>query len=228
MDVAPDVVSSSCQSGDVLGHVLQGVRWVVFDVGETLVDESRLWEAIAEQCGVSVATVCGVLGGLVERGEDYDRLWDVLGVERVDPGFRIEPRDLYPDALDCIAITRSLDISVGIAGNQPAGLHDSLLKAGVSADFVGSSSAWGVRKPDPEFFIRIIDAAHVPAHTILYVGDRLDNDVLPARRAGMKTVHIRRGPWGFLHAQHPEAALADVQIHSLHELAAHLNGSRGG
>lgn len=228
MDVAPDVVSSSCQSGDVLGHVLQGVRWVVFDVGETLVDESRLWEAIAEQCGVSVATVCGVLGGLVERGEDYDRLWDVLGVERVDPGLRIEPRDLYPDALDCIAITRSLDISVGIAGNQPAGLHDSLLKAGVSADFVGSSSAWGVRKPDPEFFIRIIDAAHVPAHTILYVGDRLDNDVLPAQRAGMKTVHIRRGPWGFLHAQHPEAALADVQIHSLHELAAHLNGSRGG
>jgi hypothetical protein len=66
--------------------VLRGIRWVVFDVGETLVDESRLWEAIAEQCGVSVATVCGVLGGLIERGEDYDRLWDVLGVDRVDPG----------------------------------------------------------------------------------------------------------------------------------------------
>jgi FMN phosphatase YigB (HAD superfamily) len=85
-----------------------------------------------------------------------------------------------------------------------------------------------VRKPDPRFFTRIIDAAHVPAPMILYVGDRLDNDVLPAHRAGRKTAHISRGPWGILHAQHPEAALADVQIHSLHELAADLSGSRSG
>lgn len=109
--------SRSCHSGDVAGHVLRGVRWVVFDVGETLVDESRLWEAIAEQCGVSVATVCGVLGGLIERGESHHRLWDVLGVERVDPRFRIEHRDLYPDALVCIEVVRSLGIAVGIAKN---------------------------------------------------------------------------------------------------------------
>ena len=197
-------------------------------MGETLVDESRLWELIAELCGVSVATVCGVLGGLIERGESHHRLWDVLGVERVDPGFCIEPRDLYPDAVACIAVARRLDIAVGIAGNQPAGLQDSLLAAGVSAEFIGSSAEWAVRKPDPEFFTNIIDAAHVPAHTILYVGDRLDNDVMPAHRAGMKTAHIRRGPWGFLHAQHSEVASADVQIHSLHELAANLNDSRAG
>ncbi|ORV12570.1 haloacid dehalogenase [Mycolicibacterium canariasense] len=209
----------------MVGHVLRGVRWVVFDVGETLIDESRLWEAIAEQCGVSVATVCGVLGALIERGESHHRLWDVLGVERADPRFRIEHRDLYPDALACIGVARRLGIAVGIAGNQPAGLDDSLVAAGVSADFIGSSAGWGVRKPDPEFFTKIIDAAHAPAHTILYVGDRLDNDVLPAHRAGMKTAHIRRGPWGFLHAQDPEADSADVQIQSLHELAAILNDS---
>jgi FMN phosphatase YigB (HAD superfamily) len=198
------------------------------DVGETLVDESRLWEAIAAQCGVSVATVCGVLGGFIERGESRHRLWDVLEVERVDPRFRIEPRDLYPDAVVCIEVARRLGIAVGIAGNQPAGLEESLLAAGVRADFIGSSATWGVRKPDPEFFTRIIDAAHVPAPMILYVGDRLDNDVLPAHRAGLKTAHIRRGPWGFLHARHPEAAVTDVQVHSLHEFAADLSGSRSG
>lgn len=208
--------------------MLRGVRWVVFDVGETLVDENRLWEAIAEQCGVSVATVCGVLGGLIERGESHHRLWDVLGVERVHPRFRIEHRDLYPDALTCIEVARRLGIAVGVAGNQPVGLQDSLSTAGVSADFIGSSAAWGVCKPDPEFFAKIVGAAHVPAHKILYVGDRLDNDVLPAHRAGMKTAHIRRGPWGFLHAQRPEVASADVQIHSLHALAAELNVSRSG
>jgi hypothetical protein len=31
VDVAPDVVSNSWQSGDVVGHVLRGVRWVVFE-----------------------------------------------------------------------------------------------------------------------------------------------------------------------------------------------------
>ncbi len=32
---------------------------------------------------------------------------------------------------------------------------------------------------------------------VLYVGDRLDNDVLPAKSAGMQAVLIRRGPWGY-------------------------------
>lgn len=222
-DVAPNVVSRSCQSGDVVGHKLRGVRWVVFDVGETLVNENRLWATIADQCGVPVATVCGVLGGLIERGEGHHRLWDVLGVARIEPRFRIERRDLYPDALDCIEVARRLGLGVGIAGNQPAELEDSMPAAGVRAEFIGTSAAWRVHKPDPEFFARIIDAAHVPAHTILYVGDRLDNDVLPANRAGMRTAHIRRGPWGFLHARHPEIAVADLQIDSLHDLAVSLS-----
>jgi FMN phosphatase YigB (HAD superfamily) len=200
---------------------------VVFDVGETLVDESRLWASIAEQCGVPMATLCGVLGALIERGEQHGRLWDVLGVERVEPRFIIERRDLYPDALDCIDAARRHRLRVGIAGNQPAGLEDSLMAAGVTADFVGSSAAWGVRKPDPEFFVRIIDYAQVPAHAILYVGDRLDRDVVPAHRAGMRTAHVRRGPWGYLHAGRPESAVADVQVDSLRELVAVLTESRG-
>jgi FMN phosphatase YigB (HAD superfamily) len=53
---------------------------------------------------------------------------------------------------------------------------------------------------------------------IAYVGDRLDNDVLPARAAGMVAVHVRRGPWGYLHARRPEAAQAHLRIDSLDEL----------
>ncbi len=45
-------------------HVLRDVGYVVFDVGETLVDESRLWMSVADKCGVPLATVCGVLSGL--------------------------------------------------------------------------------------------------------------------------------------------------------------------
>jgi FMN phosphatase YigB (HAD superfamily) len=78
-----------------------------------------------------------------------------------------------------------------------------------------------VRKPDPEFFARVADAAGVPAAAILYVGDRLDNDVLPAHRAGMRTAHLRRGTWGYLHARHPERAVADIRVDSLTELTTY-------
>lgn len=80
-------------------------------------------------------------------------------------------------------------------------------------------------KPDPAFFTRLISQANVPAESILYVGDRLDNDVLPARTAGMRTVFVRRGPWGYLHALKDEAALADLRVDSLQELTTLLTAA---
>src|SRR5438046_2419194 len=57
------------------------------------------------------------------------------------------------------------------------------------------------------------------ASVIAYVGDRLDNDVLPAVEAGMFGVFIRRGPWGVLHSLRPEVERASARIESLDELA---------
>jgi FMN phosphatase YigB (HAD superfamily) len=93
-------------------------------------------------------------------------------------------------------------------------------------DFVASSSGWGVAKPDPRFFERIAETCGFPAREIAYVGDRLDNDVLPARAAGMIGVFLRRGPWGVLHAQRPEAAQADIRVGTLSELLPALDRHR--
>jgi FMN phosphatase YigB (HAD superfamily) len=82
-------------------------------------------------------------------------------------------------------------------------------------DFVASSERMGLRKPEPGFFERIAGELGRTPGEIAYVGDRVDNDVLPAKRAGMLAVHIRRGPWGYLH----DASEADAQIDSLDELA---------
>jgi hypothetical protein len=122
------------QCDGVVNHVLQGVRCVVFDVVETLVNESRIWASIANECIVPVATVCGVLGGLIERGEHHGRRWDVLGVDRGVPHFVVERRDLYPNALDCIDSARRQDLTVGVAGNQPVGFEDAWSLAGVRPD----------------------------------------------------------------------------------------------
>ena len=77
-----------------------------------------------------------------------------------------------------------------------------------------------MEKPDARFFAEMCRAAGKDAERIAYVGDRLDNDVLPARRAGKFAVFLRRGPWAHIHANRPEVARADARVESLLEIPA--------
>jgi HAD superfamily hydrolase (TIGR01509 family) len=185
------------------------VEVVVFDVGETLVDETGMWERAAEVAGVTPFTLMGVVGGLAARGEHHDRVWEILAVER--PAATWEPSDFYPDALNCLARLHDAGLRVGAIGNTPAETED-LLRPHV--EFVGSSGRWGIAKPAAAFFARVVQEAGVSPERIAYVGDRVDNDVGPALEAGMVAVHIRRGPWGHLH----EPPAGAIRIRSLDEL----------
>ena len=185
------------------------LRAVVFDVGETLFDETGIWERAADRAGVPPFTLMGVLGGLAARGEHHDRVWEVLGVERASSMFRSD--EFYPDALPCLAELRSRGLVVGAAGNTPE-VVEEMLRGHV--DVVGSGVRWGVEKPAPEFFERVVEEAGFEAEEIAYVGDRVDNDVNPALAAGMVAVHVRRGPWGHLQDPPPEA----IRVRSLAEL----------
>jgi FMN phosphatase YigB (HAD superfamily) len=189
------------------------VRAVVFDVGETLVDETGLWERAADAAGVPRFTLMGVLGGLAARGEHHARAWDLLGVER--PASDWSAADFYDDALPCLDGLRRRGLLVGAVGNTRPEAEDLLRE---HVDLVGSSARWAVEKPSAGFFARIVDEAGVDADEIAYVGDRVDNDVEPALAAGMTAVHIRRGPWGHLH-EPPSAAL---RIRGLDELPGAL------
>ncbi len=185
------------------------LKAVVFDVGETLIDETRLWERAADAAGAPRFTLMGVVGGLAARGEHHRRAWELLGVEQ--PAATWDSEDFYPDALPCLAVLRGRGLRVGAVGNTLTSAED-LLRDHV--DLVGSSARWGVEKPAPAFFERIVSECGVDAEAIAYVGDRVDNDVEPALAAGMVAVHIRRGPWGHLHEPPPEA----LAVSSLAEL----------
>jgi HAD superfamily hydrolase (TIGR01509 family) len=190
------------------------VKAVVFDVGETLVDETAMWERAADAAGVPRFTLMGVLGGLAARGAHHGDAWALLGVEQ--PATTWEPADFYPDALRAIERLRSVGLRVGAVGNTPAQTEDVLRE---HVDVLGSSERWGVAKPEPAFFQRIVAETGFDPEEIAYVGDRVDNDVEPALAAGMVAVHVRRGPWGHLH-QPPPAA---VRICSLDELPKALD-----
>ncbi len=209
------------------------IRGVVLDIGETILDESRHWASWADWLGVTRFTFSAILGSVLERGEHHRRVFEEirpgLDVERErerrrQAGFeeRIEKEDLYPDAIPCLAALRRAGYRVGVVGNQPAWAEADLRRLELPADWIASSAGWGVEKPARGFFDRVCQVAGLPAREIAYVGDRLDNDVLPARDAGMVAVFLRRGPWGFIHATRPEAAQAHVRIDSLEELAPAL------
>lgn len=210
------------------------IRAVCFDIGETLIDETRHWDEWAAFLGVPRLTLFATLGMTMWRGEPHRRVFemfrpdlDVATVrrQRQAQGWRydFEAGDLYPDAVPCLAALRARGIKVLIAGNQPLEAEAALRRLDLPADVIASSAGWGVAKPAAGFFAKVVEAADEPPHRIAYVGDRLDNDVLPARAAGMMAVFLRRGPWGWMHAEHPDVAQAHLRIDSLLALPEKLD-----
>jgi FMN phosphatase YigB (HAD superfamily) len=193
------------------------VRAVFFDVGETLVDEERYWRAVAAAAGVGPHVVWAALGVTIARAEEHWELWRHLGVERPSGAWDslvYSTDDLYPDAVACLERVRAAGLLVGIAGNQSAALEAWARSSGLPVDVVTGSAGLGARKPDHAFFDGLASLAGLDASEIAYVGDRVDNDVVPARAAGMTAVHLTRGPWGRLQPT-PDDAIA---IRSLDEL----------
>jgi HAD superfamily hydrolase (TIGR01549 family) len=202
---------------------------VFFDVGETIVDESREYGTWADWLGVPRHTFSAVFGAVIARGLDYRETFQVfrpgfdLTEEREQRAAAGQPEafaeeNLYSDARPCLAALREQGLRVGLAGNQTARAETILQALDLPVDAIGTSDGWGVEKPSAPFFERVIVEAGVPADQVLYVGDRLDNDIRPAQAAGLLTALVRRGPWGYI-LDDPDAAQRCLfRIDSLAEL----------
>jgi HAD superfamily hydrolase (TIGR01549 family) len=205
------------------------LRAVCFDIGETLIDETRHWGEWADFLGVPRLTLFTALGVTMWRGEPHRKVFEIFRPDldlstarrqRAAQGYRYEflPTDLYPDAVPCLTVLRERGLKVIVAGNQPVEAEAALRRLDLPADVIATSGGLGVAKPDPAFFTRLIDIAGEPPQDTAYVGDRLDNDVLPALAAGMVAVLLRRGPWGWMHAERPDAMRAHLLLKDLNSL----------
>ena len=175
-------------------------RWVCLDVGETLIDETRVFRTWAEILGLPEFTVMAVLGGSIARAERQNAWggffellrrpdWRDQQPEFEDRYGAFRADDLYPDALRSIDALKAGGYRIAITANQPARRHAELEALGIRADAMGMSDAMGVAKPDRAFFERTLELIGSPdPASVAYVGDRVDNDVLPALEAGMRAV----------------------------------------
>ena len=205
-------------------------RWVCLDVGETLIDETRIWSLWADELRVPRLTFLAALGAVIARGGEHRDVFPIFGaddwelrlpaVERAYGGFAAD--DLYPDALRALAALRDDGYRLAIVANQPASRADELRAIGIDVEVMAMSEAMGVGKPEPAFFARTLEMMGSPAAaSVAYVGDRVDNDVIPAAAAGMRAVWIRRGPWGVIQRV-PSGQRPALIVDSLDELVERI------
>ncbi|MEL5960332.1 HAD family hydrolase [Streptomyces sp. CLV115] len=206
------------------------MKTIVFDIGETLVRDDRYWESWANWLGVPGHTLSALVGAVTAQGLDnaealrllkpgIDIAAEYAAREAAGLGERLDESDLYEDVRVSLTALRERGVRIVIAGNQTVRVGQLLRNMDLPADFIATSGEWGCAKPSDEFFARVLDASRAPARDTVYVGDHPMNDTFPAARAGLRTAHLRRGPWGHLWADDPQVReTADWVIGSLMDL----------
>ncbi len=215
-------------------------EWIFFDVGNVLMDETPwiahyheiVFEVLREMVptltrerfdeekwngGVrkDVTIVQHLLAHFLSddavRAACRKRFWDQTVGAYYDMGV---PAEGIYEVLDRLAPRYRL----GIIANQHPTVHDWMVRTDLARYFPLAvyDCDFGPGKPDPRIFLHALQRAGCPPERAVMIGDRLDNDILPAKRLGMATIHLRafgdyarREPSG--PADTPDAAVSDVR-----------------
>lgn len=199
------------------------LSWVFFDLGSTLTDESafenyflsKVYESLKKNIidinrdifnktleDVIKERRCGS-GGYRnitrEVVRSFTRNKTVLNKIMHNYRTQITPKysemqKLYPETAPVIKELKE-KYHLGLIANQPRGARENLRKFGILNHFkvISLSDEVGYSKPDPRIFLHALKEARCTANKALMVGNRLDNDVAPAKSIGMATVKVRRG-----------------------------------
>ncbi|MFE9660174.1 MULTISPECIES: HAD family hydrolase [unclassified Streptomyces] len=205
---------------------------ILLDVDETLLRRGRYWDGWADWLQVPRHTVSALVGAVVAQGRAADDALRVINPdmdvesaararEAAGRGEYLDERDLYPDVRPALGALRERGVRIIVAGTASVRCAELLRGLDLPVNLVADTAEWGVAKPKGEFFERALALAGTPGASTLYVGDHPGDDVFPAKAAGLRVAHLRRGPWGHLWSDDPDViAAADWQIDSLMQLGA--------
>lgn len=201
--------------------MFENIKWLFFDVGSTIVDEHIAYEHrlrdIADMANVAYSNVYETAIEFYKQNKkgDYETA-KLLGVEL--PKWHMEDEILYSDASKCLEILSSR-YKIGIIANQLLGTKERLAQRGVLQyiDLIVASAEEGVAKPDKRIFEIALERSNCkPGHTIM-IGDRIDNDIIPAKLLGMHTIWIKQG-FGQYWNITKEMEKADYTVNNLTEI----------
>ncbi len=174
------------------------IKWLFFDLGSTIIDESecdryRFERLLLEPGAPMRGELEGYMRELSENNlHPYREAATRFHLAKTKWPQYLEK--LYPDAKEVLEKLHQ-SYRMGIIANQSPGTEQRMIDFGIRQyfDVIISSAEQHMEKPDPEIFMTALRAACCRTEDAVMIGDRLDNDILPAARLGMKTIWVRQG-----------------------------------
>lgn len=172
------------------------MKWIFFDLGATLVDESDVYKS---RCQFAINQLN------IDPAEFMDKVYEEAKISPtpiktaakaygvVLPEWDNSLEKLYEAAYGVITDLYGR-YKLGIIANQSLGTQERIDKWGIGKyfDVVMASAEAGCAKPDLQIFKMALQKAKCEPNEAIMVGDRLDNDIVPAKKLGMKTVWVRQ------------------------------------
>ena len=201
--------------------MIENIKWLFFDMGSTLVDESAAYESrmrnVAKIANVTYEYVYETAIRFYKENKKGDlETMKLLNVEK--PEWKHEDEILYSDTEDCLK-KLSGKYKIGVIANQSLGTEKRLKNFGLLkyVELVIASAEEGIAKPDKRIFEIALNRANCePAQSIM-IGDRIDNDIVPAKKLGMRTIWIKRGFYRYWNITREEEK-ADYEVNNLMEI----------
>jgi putative hydrolase of the HAD superfamily len=225
---------------------------IFFDLDDTLLDATGLnkkaryaaIEAMIEKGLKNVTAECGyemLVEIVAEFGSNADNHFDML-LKRLNQSsnklisiaaityrnIKVKEIKLYPDVFEFLLnIKNKTSCNLGIITDGLAvKQYEKILRLGIDPFFpdVFISEEIGIRKPNPKLYTWAIEKMKAKPERSLFVGDRLDYDVIPAKKAGMKTCLVHRYGKYDKPLDDTSRKLVDFEVHDLGVLWSQIQG----
>ncbi|MHA2392469.1 MAG: TIGR02253 family HAD-type hydrolase [Promethearchaeota archaeon] len=103
---------------------------------------------------------------------------------------------LYDDVEECLRRIKNLFIKTSIITDGiPIKQYEKILRLGIDKliDFVIVSDEIGIKKPNPKLFKYWLKKFGLNGTETIYIGDRIDKDIVPANVNNIYSVYLHRG-----------------------------------
>ena len=197
------------------------MKWIFFDLGATLVDESDVYKS---RCEFAIKQLNITSEEFMNKVYEEAKISptpirtaaEAYGVALPEWDNSLEK--LYEAVPDIIKGLYG-KYKLGIIANQSLGTQERIDNWGIGKyfDVVMASAEAGCAKPDMRIFKLALQKAKCEPNEAVMVGDRLDNDIVPAKKLGMKTVWVRQG-YAIYQSIDDESKIPDYIVDSIDEL----------
>lgn len=137
---------------------------------------------------------------------------------------KIESIKLYEDVKPCLLKLKARHIQTAIiTDGLPKKQYEKILRLNIDnlIDLVIISDQFGIRKPNPKLFEFCLKKFEVEGEETIYIGDRLEKDIVPARKNHIHSIYIHRGgKYDYFKSSVEKAknVIPDFEINNLNEV----------